>query len=131
DGLVYATSQEANVWGIAGWRNIIPQGQISGAVTEINAECAYALRLAGRLARLMGSDEDADRYGKAGDELRAAINTRLVSERTGLYLLNIDPDGTRHHSVTGDQIFPVMFGVADEERKRLVLDRLHSPEFWT
>src|SRR4029077_18703123 len=36
DGLVYATSQEANVWGIAGWRNIIPQGQISGAVTEIN-----------------------------------------------------------------------------------------------
>lgn len=131
DGLVFATSQEANVWGIAGWRNIIPQGQISGAVTEINAECVYALRLAARLARYLGLDADADRYSKAGDDLRVAVNTRLVSEKTGLYLLNIDPDGTRHHSVTGDQIFPVMFGVADDELKRKILDRLHSPEFWT
>jgi glycogen debranching enzyme len=131
DGLVFATSQEANVWGIAGWRNIIPQGQISGAVTEINAECVYALRLAARLARFLDLDADADRYSKAGDELRSAVNTRLVSEKTGLYLLNIDPDGTRHHTVTGDQIFPVMFGVADDNLKRKVLDRLHSPEFWT
>ena len=131
DGLVFATSQEANVWGIAGWRNIIPQGQISGAVTEINAECVYALRLAARLARFLGLDSDADRFSKAGDELRKAVNTRLISEKTGLYLLNIDPDGTRHHSVTGDQIFPVMFGVADDELKHKILDRLHSPEFWT
>jgi glycogen debranching enzyme len=131
DGLVYATSQEANVWGIAGWRNIIPQGQISGAVTEINSECVYALRLAARLARFLGFGADADRYSKAGDDLRAAVNTRLISEKTGLYLLNIDPDGTRHHSVTGDQIFPVMFGVADDDLKRKILDRLYSPEFWT
>jgi hypothetical protein len=131
DGLVVSNSREANVWGISGWRNIIPQGQISGAVTEINAECVYALRLGAQLARLMEQESDAARYAAASDALRAAINDKLVSDRTGLYLLNIDPDGERHHDITGDQIFPVLFGVADDARKRKILDVLYSPEFWT
>jgi hypothetical protein len=131
DGLVHATTREANVWGIAGWRNIIPQGQISGAVTEINAECVYALRLAGRMARLMGDDDDERRFSAAAGELSNAINEKLVSDVTGLYVLNIDPDGTRHDLVTGDQIFPVMFGVAGPERKRKILERLFQPDFWT
>jgi glycogen debranching enzyme len=131
DGLVFSNSREANVWGISGWRNIIPQGQISGWVTEINAECVFALRLGGQLARLLGEDADADRYAAASEALKKAMNTRLISERTGLYLLNIDPEGEKHHDLTGDQIFPVMFGVADEHHKRKVLDLLYTPEFWT
>jgi glycogen debranching enzyme len=131
DGLVYTTSQEANVWGISGWRNIIPQSQISGAVTEINSECAYALRLGASLAHLMGLEAEGERYERAAEELKTAINTKLVSEKTGLYLLNIDPDGERHHDVTGDQIFPILFGVADEARKRKILDLLYTADFWT
>jgi glycogen debranching enzyme len=131
DGLVFSDSRESNVWGISGWRNIIPQGQISGWVTEINAECAYALRLGAQLARLMGAEADAERYAETSDALKDAINTRLVSEKTGLYLLNIDPEGEKHHDLTGDQIFPVLFGVADEQRRRKVLDLLYTPEFWT
>jgi len=42
-GLVISSSEEANVWGISGWRNIMPQSQITGAVCEINSESAYAL----------------------------------------------------------------------------------------
>jgi glycogen debranching enzyme len=131
DGMVFSTSREANVWGISGWRNIIPQGQISGWVTEINAECVYALRLGGQLARLMGEDADSARYAAASDELKAAVNANLISDRTGLYLLNIDPDGEKHYDLTGDQIFPVLFGVADEQHKRKILDLLYTPEFWT
>jgi hypothetical protein len=130
-GLVHSHSQEANVWGIAGWRNIIPQGQISGAVTEINSECAYALRLGARLALDAGEPDLAQRYATLSETLRRTINKRLVSERNGLYVLNIDPDGEAHHDLTGDQIFPVLFGVADDERKRRILDLLATPEFWT
>jgi hypothetical protein len=130
-GLIFAHSQEANVYGISGWRNIIPQSQISGAVTEINAECARALHLAASLARILGDSATADRYRAAGEQLRDAINKRLVSDRTGLYLLNIDPEGEPHHDITGDQIFPVLFGVADEDRKRAILELLYTPEFWT
>lgn len=130
-GLVHSHSQEANVWGIAGWRNIIPQGQISGAVTEINSECAYALSLGARLALDAGEPDLAARYATLSDVLRRSVNKHLVSERTGLYVLNVDPDGERHHDLTGDQIFPVLFGVADKDRKRKILDLLATPEFWT
>ena len=131
DGLVVAHSQEANVWGISGWRNIIPQSQISGAVTEINVECARALRLGSALAKLLGDDETADRYRNSSEVLREAISSRLVSEQTGLYLLNIDPEGERHHDITGDQIFPVLFALADDARKAKILELLYTPEFWT
>ena len=131
DGLVVAHSQEANVWGISGWRNIIPQSQISGAVTEINVECARALRLGSALARILGDGDTADRYRSAGDRLKDAINTRLVSEKTGLYVLNVDPEGEAHHDITGDQIFPVLFAIADDERKAKILELLYTPEFWT
>jgi glycogen debranching enzyme len=131
DGLITAHSQEANVWGISGWRNIIPQSQISGAVTEINAECAHALRLASSLARLLGDADASDRYCASADKLKNAINRRLVSEKTNLYLLNIDPEGERRHDITGDQIFPVIFAVADDERKKRILELLYTAEFWT
>lgn len=131
NGLIIAHSQEANVWGISGWRNIIPQSQISGAVTEINAECARALRLAATLARIVGDTALADDYRSAGDTLKDAINRQLVSGRTGLYMLNIDPEGDPHHDITGDQIFPVLFAIADDDRKRRILELLYSPEFWT
>jgi hypothetical protein len=131
DGLVTAHSLEANVWGISGWRNIIPQSQISGAVTEINSECARALFLASSLARILGDTQTADRYRVAADTLKDAINRRLVSDQTGLYLLNIDPEGEPHPDITGDQIFPVLFAIASDERKRAILDLLYTPEFWT
>ncbi len=131
DGLVYSHSQEANVWGIAGWRNIIPQSQISGVVTEINCECAYALRLGARLAQDAGDGERAERYLLASERLTDEINRRLVSDKHGFYLLNIDPEGVPHHDLTGDQIFPVLFGVAGGERKRAILDLLYTANFWT
>ena len=131
DGLVYSHSQEANVWGIAGWRNIIPQSQISGTVTEINCECSYALRLAARLAQDAGDGARAERYLLASERLRDEINRRLISDKHGFYLLNIDPEGVPHHDLTGDQIFPVIFGVADQTRKRAILDLLYTSNFWT
>ncbi len=130
-GLIWCTSEESNVWGIASWRNIIPEYQINGAVTEINAECYMALRLAGRCAEMVGEFEESERFLNEALELKKNINTQLVSEETGLYLLNIAYDGTRRHNVTGDMIFPVMFGVADEEMSERVLARLYEEDSWT
>jgi len=130
-GLIWCNSEESNVWGIASWRNIIPEYQINGAVTEINAECYMALRLAGRCAEMVGELEESERFLNEALELKENINTQLVSEETGLYLLNIAYDGTRRHNVTGDMIFPVMFGVAEEEMREKVLQRLYEEDSWT
>jgi glycogen debranching enzyme len=131
DGLVWCSSQGTNVWGICSWRNIIDDYNLAGAVTEINAECYLALTVTADAARRLGRSADADRFASAAESLRHAVNSTLRSEQTGLYLLNIDNDGVRHHDVTGDLIFPVLAGVADEEMAHRVLDRLTQPDIWT
>ncbi len=130
-GLIWCTSEESNVWGIASWRNIIPEYQINGAVTEINAECYMALRLAARCAEMVGEFDESERFLREALELKDNINKQLVSEETGLYLLNIDYSGKRRHNVTGDLVFPVMFGVADEEMRERILQRLYAEDSWT
>jgi hypothetical protein len=100
-------------------------------VTEVNAECCAALSLTGEAAKRLGKEDDARLYlGKAA-EMREAINTTLVSKKTGLYLLNMSNDGTPHHDITGDLIFPVMFGIASESMARNILAVLTEEEMWT
>jgi hypothetical protein len=134
-GLIICTVRGVEVYGIAGWRNIIPNYTLNGAVTEINAECALALRLAAAgLAEARGTPEsqaDAKLFREAGEKLVEAINTHLINPETGLYYLNIDLDGNIHTDVTADEIYPVMFEVAPEEVAFRVINRLNSTDFWT
>jgi hypothetical protein len=131
DGLVRCVAEGTNVWGICSWRNIIDGYTLSGAVTEINAECHLALRLAAGAAKVLGHTEENQRFASAADRLSGEINSRLRSDKTGMYLLNLDNEGNAHHDVTGDQIFPVLAGVADNAMCRRILARLLRPDFWT
>ncbi len=126
DGLVRCMAEGTNVWGICSWRNIIDDYTLSGAVTEINAECCLALRLAAGAAEVLGYTGESKRYLDAADTLRREINSRLRSGKTGMYLLNLDNEGGAHHDVTGDQIFPVLAGVADDGMSRTILDTAHG-----
>lgn len=131
DGLIYCYAEEANVWGICSWRNIIPEYQINGAVTEINSECAMALRCAAKLAAKLDKQEDAAHFGEEADNLKESIRIKLRSEQTNLYLLNIDTAGKKRHNITGDMVFPLVCGEADETTEELVLQTLYSDAFWT
>lgn len=133
-GLVFCSARDprGNVWAIASWRNVIPDYSINGAVTELNAECAAALRATGHLTQNIGRpDQEASEFFDAGRRLQAAISEYLVNSDNGLYYLNIDGDGHVHTDVTGDQIFPVLFRVADDDRAFRVVSRLNSGDFWT
>jgi glycogen debranching enzyme len=138
-GLVVCTAKGEEVHGIAGWRNVIPHLTISGAVTEVNSECYSALAVASGLARAMAQKQkdkatlsaDAERYLSSANALRDAINEHLLNPRNGMYLLNIDLDGQPHADVTGDEVFPVMFGVAPEAVSYRIISRLNTPDFQT
>lgn len=133
-GLVTCTVRGVEVYGIASWRNIIPNYTLNGAVTEVNAECAFALRCAAGLAEARGTSEsqaDAREFREADEALVAAINTHLINPETGIYYLNIDLDGNIHTDVTADEIYPVMFEVAPEEVAFRILARLNTPDFLT
>jgi len=133
-GLVYcaAADTRGNVWASASWRNIIPGYSINGAVTEINAECAAALRAAGHLAENAGRPADeAEELRGGARRLREAMDAHLLNPDNGLYYLTIDTDGHAHTDVTGDEVFPVMFRVCDDETGFRIINRLNMPDFWT
>lgn len=105
---------------------------LNGAVTEINAECAAALRAASHLARNLGDDSaDGDDFGAASGRIARAMDEYLLNPENGLYYLNIDADGQIHTDVTADQIFPVMFRVCDEDTGFRIISRLNARDFWT
>ncbi|HLN46937.1 MAG TPA: amylo-alpha-1,6-glucosidase [Magnetospirillaceae bacterium] len=133
-GLIHCTADDprGDVWAIASWRNIVPGYTLNGAVTEINAECAAALRAAAHLVEnAQGDASDAQTFRAASDRVRAAMDAHLRNPENGLYYLNVDAHGNIHTDVTGDEVFPVMFRVCDEETGFRVISRLNSPDFWT
>jgi hypothetical protein len=132
-GLVFctATDPRGDVWAIAGWRNIIGGHQISGAVTEVNAECVAALRAASHLAGELRHPDQSERFGDASRRIQAAMDTYLINPKNGLYYLNIDVDGHARTDVTGDEIFPVIMRACSEEAAFAIVSRLNAPDFWT
>ncbi|MGZ4918086.1 MAG: amylo-alpha-1,6-glucosidase [Halobacteriota archaeon] len=130
-GLVFCSARGVGVYGICGWRNIIPNYTINGAVTEINAECFAALRATALMADLMGEEDRAAYFRKEAKMLKAAMNQHLINPKSGLYHLNIDADGHAHPDVTCDLIFPVIFNVASPATSHLIIDRLNRPDFLT
>ncbi|MBV8374147.1 MAG: hypothetical protein JO302_01450 [Candidatus Eremiobacteraeota bacterium] len=133
-GLVFcmANDPRGNVWGIAGWRNIISGYKINGAVTEINAECVAALRAAAHLAEnLGGQGDDQHNFADASERIRQAMDAHLINPRNGLYYLNIDVEGHAHTDVTGDEIFPVIMRACSEDTGFRIISRLNAPDFVT
>lgn len=132
--LVTCTADDTRgyVWGIAGWRNIIPGYKITGAVTEINAECVAALRAASHLAdNLGGFEKDKTDFKEWSTRIQSAMDKHLINPDNGLYYLNIDPHGNPHTDVTGDEIFPLIMRACSEETGFRIISRLNFPDFWT
>ncbi len=132
-GLVFCSADDprGNVWAIAGWRNIVSGYRVSGAVTEINAECVAALRDAGHLADELGREDERETFAAASARIRGAMDAYLLNPKSGLYYLNIDVDGSARTDVTGDEIFPVIMRACSEETGFVIISRLNSPDFWT
>ena len=133
-GLVVCTADDprGNAWAIAGWRNIISGYRINGAVTEINALCAAALRSASHLAQNIGQSKKQSAWAiSTYERIREGMERHLRNPENGLYYLNIDVDGVKHSDVTGDEIFPVLFRVCDDETGYRIVSRLNAPDFWT
>jgi len=130
-GLVWCTATGVSDWGIVGWRNVIKDYRLSGATTEVNSECYAALKTIGNMARVLEKPEESAEFFAHAKRLREAINTHLFDKETGLYYLNIDLDGRPRTDVTADLVFPVMFGVADEQTSAHIISRLSVPAFWS
>ncbi|MDQ6930509.1 MAG: GH116 family glycosyl hydrolase, partial [Candidatus Eremiobacteraeota bacterium] len=130
-GLVWCNADGTSDWGIVGWRNVIRNYRLSGATTEVNSECYAALQTVSHMARVLSKHKDSAFFKSAAETLREAINAHLLNAQTNLYYLNIELDGTKRSDCTSDMVFPLMFGVADDETAAGIIARLSREDFWT
>ncbi|MEO9169661.1 MAG: amylo-alpha-1,6-glucosidase [Candidatus Baltobacteraceae bacterium] len=130
-GLLFCKAKGVDMYGISSWRNIIPYYTLDGAVTEINAEGVYALEASAMLCAVAGDTANWEKYSHQAQALRAAMMDFLFNDDTGAFVLNYDQDRNYQDNFTADEIFPVLFEVADEDRRRAILKRLLEADFVT
>ena len=130
-GLVWCTSTGTSDWGIVGWRNVIENYRLSGATTELNSECYAALQTISHMARVLKEHDVAREFADHASALRDAVNAHLYNPGNGLYYLNIEVNGRPRSDITSDLVFPVMFGIANDDTAALIINRLTSQDFWT
>ncbi len=130
-GLINCRAKGVDLYGISSWRNIIPYYTLDGAVTEINAEGVYALEAAAMLCAVVGDNDHWEKYEAHARRMREAMMDYLFNDDTGAFVLNYDQEGNYQDNFTADEIFPVLFGVADPEQRRAILARLQEADFVT
>jgi hypothetical protein len=130
-GLLFSRAKGVDMYGISSWRNIIPSYTLDGAVTEINAEGVFALEAAAMLCAVAGDSEHWQKYSYEAQSLRSAMMDYLFNDDTGAFVLNYDQEKNYQDNFTADEIFPVLFNVANPEQRRSILERLLENDFVT
>lgn len=130
-GLVFCTAGGVDMFGITSWRNIIPAYTLDGAVTEINAEAVFALKAAARLCVVCDDAISAQKYTEEAEALRKAMMAFLFNADTQAFVLNYDQHGNYQDNFTADEVFPVLFEIADPAQCRSILRRLCENDFST
>lgn len=131
NGLLYCKAGGVDMFGISSWRNIIPYYTLDGAVTEINSEGVFALEAAAMLSAVIGDNDHWETYSREARAMREAMMQFLFNDDTGAFVLNYDQDQNYQDNFTADEVFPVLFNVADAERRRAILNRLSDSDFVT
>ena len=131
NGLLFCKASGVDMFGITSWRNIIPYYTLDGAVTEINAEAYFALEATARLAAIVDDTAAWQRYSNAASALRIAMLAELFNADTGAFVLNYDKEGHYQDDFTADEVFPVLFEVAEPGVRAAILRRLGEADFTT
>ena len=131
NGLLFCKAAGVDMFGITSWRNIIPYYTLDGAVTEINAEAYFALEATARLAAIVDDRAAWERYSSAASALREAMLAQLFNADTGAFVLNYDKEGHYQDDFTADEVFPVLFEVAEPRVRAAILRRLGEADFTT
>ncbi|HET7814510.1 MAG TPA: amylo-alpha-1,6-glucosidase, partial [Candidatus Baltobacteraceae bacterium] len=131
NGLLFCKAGGVDMFGISSWRNIIPYYTLDGAVTEINAEGVFALEAAAMLAAVVGDNPRWEKYSKEAQAMRQAMMQYLFNNDTGAFVLNYDQEQNYQDNFTADEIFPVLFNVANSDQRKAILRRLLEADFVT
>lgn len=113
-----SATQHILTTGLGDWYDIGPKEPWGSQLTPISftgtAIYYYDYQLMGRMAKLLGKDEDANRFRVKGDSIRQAFNQKFYHPETGLY-------------ATGSNTalaMPLFLHLADEQHRAAMARRL-------
>ncbi|MBI4165500.1 MAG: hypothetical protein HY508_07180 [Acidobacteria bacterium] len=94
---------------------------------SLNVGVAVAASLTADLAADLGKNDEADRYRREFNELKAAINTALWDENDGVYYdYDLKAKQTLRYR-TAATFYPLRLGIAPESRQQRLIRRLTDP----
>lgn len=131
NGLLFAHAKGVDMYGISSWRNIIPNYTLDGAVTEVNAEGVFALEAAAMLCAVAGDNDHWEKYSAQAKAMREAMMRYLYNADTVGFVLNYDGAMNYQDNFTADEVFPVLFDIAEPEQRIAILKRLSEADFVT
>ncbi|MEI7902672.1 MAG: alpha-L-rhamnosidase N-terminal domain-containing protein [bacterium] len=108
-------------WCLGDWLEVGSPGsspnpkRTSVAITSTCGYYHYASIL-GRAAKILGKNEDAERYEKLAEEIKDGFNRRFLDPQTGQVGANPDTQTA--------QILPLYLGMIPSEKRQIVADRL-------
>ena len=98
--------------GLGDWYDLGPkfpgEAQLTPKAVTATSIYFYDIKLLGKMASLIGENDDAGYYGKLAEEVRLAFNSRFLDPETKIYS-------------TGSQTaysMPLFFGMADDSLRK-------------
>lgn len=101
------------------------------SANDVQALFYESLTVGSDLARLVGDSESERRWSHRADELKRRINEEYWRPDAGFYFDTIRKDGTKDASIRPNALVLILAGVAEEERARLVVERLEKDDITT
>jgi glycogen debranching enzyme len=101
------------------------------SANDVQALFYESLTVGSDLARLVGDSESERRWSHRADELKRRMNEEYWRPDAGFYFDTIRKDGTKDASIRPNALVLVLAGVAEEERARLVVERLEKDDITT
>jgi hypothetical protein len=96
------------------------------SANDVQALFYESLAVGCDLARLAGDGQSEARWKKRAEELKAAINREYWNPDSGFYYDTIRKDGSKDASIRPNALVLILAGVAEEEKARLVVERLEK-----
>jgi hypothetical protein len=77
-------------------------------------------------------DRDAwERFSRQATALRETMMAKLFNHDSGAFVLNYDNEQNYQDNFTADEVFPVLFNVANSDQRKSILRRLLQSDFTT
>ena len=100
---------------------------LRGEALVTNIMYYACLRYVAEIARAYGRPQDADHFSALADQIPAAIQERFWNEERGLYVDCVVDDEQSDRFSEHANYMVLLFDMADEERRRRILENLANP----